>query len=132
VEQLLRNRQLRRLAVEPHRVGVDLLDGIRVPEPRGLLRIALVVLVARVDLVEQEALHESEHGGAGLRIEHVLEIPDDVVGRELPAVVPLHAATYAQGPRLEVRTGLPLFDETRARDVVGPGDREVVEYLARG
>src|SRR5262249_43416557 len=93
VEELLGHRELGALAVELHREGVDLLDCVGVPEPRGLFRVALVVLLAGLELLEQEALHEAEHGGAGLGIENALEIPDDVVGRELPAAVPLDVAT---------------------------------------
>ena len=132
VKELLRHGELRGLAVELHRERIDFLNGVGVPELRGLLGVALVVLLAGLVFLEQEALHEAEHRGAGLGIEHPLEVPDDVVGRELPAVVPLDVAAQPQGPRLQVRARLPLLDERGPRDVVDTGGRQIVEDLARG
>ena len=94
--------------------------------------IALVVLLARLDVLEEKALHEADHRGAGLGVEHPLQIPHDVVGGELPAVVPLDGLAQAQRPRLQVGARLPLLDEARAGDVVHAGHRQVVEDLTRG
>ncbi len=123
--------ELGRLAVEAHGERVDLLDGVGVPQPRGLLRIALVVLVARLELLEQKALHQADHRRAGLGVERVLEVPDHIVGVELPAVVPFHGPPHLEGPRLEVGARLPLLHEAGAGDVVDAGDRQVVEDLPR-
>jgi hypothetical protein len=95
VEELLGHRELRRLAVQPHGEVVDLLDGVGVPEAGRLLGIALVVLLARLDVLEEKALHEADDGRAGLGVEHPLQIPHDVVGGELPAVVPLDGFAQA-------------------------------------
>ncbi len=132
VEELLGDGQLWRLAVEPDGEGVDLLDGVGVPQPRGFLGVALVVLLARLELLEEEALHEPDDRGARLGVEHALEVPHDVVRVELPAVVPLDVAAQLQRPGLEVGARLPLLDEARARDVVDAGDGQVVDHLARG
>src|SRR5258705_10421595 len=111
VKELFGHGELRGLAVELPRERIALLDGVGVPERGGLLRVSLVVLLASFELLEQEALHETDPRGAGLRIEDPLEVPDDVVGRELPAVVPLDVATQLQRPRLQVGGRLPLLDE---------------------
>ena len=54
VEKMLGNRQLRLLGVEPHRMAIDDLDGVGVPQLGGL-RIAFT------DFVEHVALHQTEH-----------------------------------------------------------------------
>ena len=131
MEEVLGNRELRGPAVQAHGEVVDLLDGVGVPEAGGLLRVALVVLLAGLVLLEDEPLHEADHGRSRLGVEDALEVPDGVVGRERPAAVPLDVAPEAERPRLEVGAGLPLLDETRARDVVHPRDGEVVAHLAR-
>ena len=54
VEQMLGHRQLRLLGIEPHRMGIDDLDGVGVPQLGGLG-------VAFADLVEHIALHQPKH-----------------------------------------------------------------------
>src|SRR5262249_23317339 len=88
------------------------------------------VLLASIELLEDEALHEAQHRRAGLRIEHALDVPDGVVGGELPAAVPLDVLAEAERPSLEIRTRLPLLADHGPRDVVGAGDRQVVADLA--
>ena len=132
VEEVLGDGELRRLAVEAHRVVVELLERVRVPQFGRFLGIALGVLLARVVLLEDEALEEAEHGGAGLGVEHVLQVPHHVVGREFAAVMPLHVLAQVERPALEVVACLPLLAERGARHVVDPGDREIVVDEARG
>ena len=130
MEEPLGDGDLRRPAVEAHGEVVDLLDGVRVPEARRLLGVALVVLLPGVVLLEDEPLHQAEHRGAGLRVEHALDVPDGVVRRELPAAVPLDVLAEAERPGLEIRARLPLLAEHGPRDVVGAGHRQVVADLA--
>ena len=132
VEELLGHGELGRLAVQPDREVVHLLDGVGVPEAGRFLGIALVVLLARLDILEEKALHQAEHGRAGLGVEHSLQVPHDVVGGELPAVVPLDVPAQTQRPRLQVGAGLPFLDEARTGDVVHAGHREIVQHLTRG
>ena len=123
VVEMLRYRELRDLEVESQGVGVDALDRIGVPQAGGL-----VARVVRV-LLQHVALHEAEGRGAGLRIEHVLQVPDCVVGGELPAVAPLDPLAHVQGPGLEVRARLPSLQQLRAGDVVVAGARQVLAHL---
>ena len=132
VEEVLGNRELRGPAVQPHGEVVDLLDGVGVPEAGGLLRVALVVLLAGLVLLEDEPLHEADRGRSRLGVEDALEVPDGVVGRERPAAVPLDVAPDAERPRLEVGAGLPLLDQAGPRDVVHARDGQVVAHLPRG
>ena len=83
--------------------------------------------------IEHEALEQADDGRAGLGVEHALEVPDGVVGGEVPAALaPLHVLAEHERPGLQVFAGVPLLDEMRARDVVGAGVGEIVERLARG
>ena len=107
VEQVLRHRELRRLAVQPHGMGVDPLDGVGIPQARGLLRLALVVRLARLVFLEQVALHQSQRGRSGFRFEDALEVPDDVVGSEFAAIAPRYPLADVQGPGLEIVARLP-------------------------
>ena len=73
VEEMLGHGQLRRPGIETHRVIVNLLDGIGVPQ-----RIA--------GIIHHVAFHQAENRGAGLGVEDVLDVPDHMIGNEGIAV----------------------------------------------
>lgn len=116
VEQVLRQRDLRDLEVEPHRVGVDPFDGARIPDLRAFV-------------VHDVALHQAEHRRAGRGIEAVLQVPDDVVGDELAPVVPVHVLPQMQGPGAEIARRVPLLAQRWAGDVVRRGLGQVLADL---
>ena len=124
VKQVLGHGELRLLGVEPHGVRVELLDRVGVPQPRVFLA-ALLVLFKHV------ALHQTEHGRAGVLVQNMVEVPHHIVGGEVAAVVPLDPLAHVQGPGLEVIRGLPTLQEIRPRDVVVAGLGQVLAHLAR-
>ena len=123
VVEMLRQRELRNFEVEPQGVGVDALDRVGVPQAGGLVARVVGVLLQHV------ALHEAESRGSGLRIEHVLQVPDRIVRGELPSVAPRDALAYVQSPGSEVRARLPSLQQLRAGDVVVAGTRQVLAHL---
>jgi hypothetical protein len=125
VEQVLRDRDLRKLQIEAHRMVVDFFDGVGSPDLGGHFRVALVILLARVDLLEQIGLHEADRRRSGRRIEDVVEVPHHVVGDEGSAAMPLDVLAQIERPGLEVVARLPALSEQRPRDAVlsGAGER---------
>src|SRR4029079_5315386 len=57
VEQILRNGELRYLRVQANRMVVHLLDRVGIPQRGRHDRIALVVLLAGIDVLQLLALH---------------------------------------------------------------------------
>ena len=131
VEQVLGNRELRGLGVEPKSMAVELLDRVGVPEPHRHLGVAVLVLLPAVELLEHVALHQAEHRRARRRIEAVLDVPDHVIGREVPAVVPFHALTDLQGPGLDVLARFPGLEQIGPGDVVVAGLGQILDHLPR-
>ena len=126
-------RELRRLAVErtvkSSTFSIALASHSRVDFFGG----ALVVLLAGLELLEHEALHQADHRRAGLGVEHALQVPHDVVGGELPAALaPLHVLAQMQRPGLEVGARLPFLHQSGRVMLSTPVYGEIVERLPRG
>ena len=103
VEQVLGHRDLRLLAVQPHRVVVHLLDRVGVPQLGGGLA------VGALHVLQQIALDQPDEGRADGGVGELLEVPHHVVGGEVAAVAPLHALADVQCPGLEVGADRPAF-----------------------
>ena len=124
MEEVLGNGDLRFLQMEDQRLRVLDLDGVGVPQLGRHDGIALVVLLARVDLLQHVALHQAEHGGTGRFIEAVLDVPRGVLGGEGAPVMPVDVGN-GEGPGLEVLRCLPFGGERRPRDVVDAGAGQI-------
>ena len=129
VEQMLRHRDLRLLQIEAHGAIVDHLNGVGVPQLGGGLGTAVRIDVADLDLVQHVAFHEADDGGAGLRIEHALQVPRSVLGGERAAGAPARLA-HEEGPGLEVVARLPALEQVGACDVVLAGLGQILVYAA--
>ena len=130
VKEVLRHRELRHAQVQADGEVVDLLDRVGVPELGRHLRLAGGVLLVGRNVDGHVALHQAQDRGAGLRVEHALDVPDHLVGGEHAALPPLHVLPDLQGPGLEVSARLPALQQHRARDVVGAGVGQVLDHLA--
>ena len=129
VEEVLGHRHLGFLEVEDERLLVLHLDGVGVPQLGRHHHVALVVLLAGVDLLEHVALHQADDRGADIGIEAVLDVPGGIFGRPFAAVVP-GRVRHGERPGLEIGRGFPLRSEMRPGDVVGAGAGEIAAGLA--
>ncbi len=123
VEEMLRDRELGLLAVEPHGVVIDLLDGIGIPD----LGDGLAVLL---HAVEHIAGHQPDDRGADGFVEDMLEVPDHILGGEGAAVVPFDALADMERPGLQILAGIPAFQQIGPGDVVDPGPGQIFRHLA--
>ena len=107
VEEVLGHRHLGFLEIENQGLRVLDLDGVGVPQLGGHHRIALVVLLAGVDFLEDVALHQADDRGTDVGIKAMLDVPRGVFGRQFAAVVP-GRVRHGERPGLEIGRGFPL------------------------
>src|SRR3546814_3554406 len=75
--------------------------------------------------------HQADVGGAGRGVAPAGEVEHHVVGVEVVAVAPLDALAQIERPGLEVVGRFPALRQVGPRDVVRPGDRQVLDDVAR-
>ena len=105
-------------------MGVDALDGVRVPYA-GVLGPGRVLL-----LRQHVALHQTDDRRTGLGVEDVTQVPDGVVGGERAAAPPAHVLADMQRPGPQVVARFPTFQQERAGQVVVAGAGQVLADLA--
>ena len=88
------------------------------------------VLVHGFHAVDRTDLAPVRRGG--LRVEDRLDGRDDVVGRDLPADVELHALAESEGPHARAVTGRPRLGEVGHDLALGVEPGEVVVHPFRG
>jgi hypothetical protein len=109
---------------------VDDLDRTLAQLPRRLRR-AVAVLPAGVDILDERGdRREADIGGADGGVGPALDVPLDVLGDEVVAIVPFDAGAEVEGPGAQIVRGFPALGQHRPGDVVDPGHRHVLDDVA--